>query len=287
MIESFLVLTAWLPLPAVPQEPIEAEATAAATPMEQYSALRTEYDQAMQAFWKEFQEQPEDQQEAFYAKRPSAEEYVPRFLELAEAHAKTEAAASSLLWVAQYSQDSRNVSKALDTLIVDHLDSPSLGQACGLLMRKYDVGEKYLTEILEQSSNPDVQGNACYYLGKHYMSCADLTGTLSEATAEQRQAYVGYLGGEEVVARIAAMDPAELQKQAEACFERVSADFPDVVFRRSSTLGRAAGNDLFQLRSLQIGMLAPDIAGEDIFGTEFKISDYRGKVVVLDFWGNW
>jgi hypothetical protein len=37
----------------------------------------------------------------------------------------------------------------------------------------------------------------------------------------------------------------------------------------------------------EVGDLAPEIVGEDIDGTEFKLSDYRGKVVVLDFWGDW
>ena len=32
---------------------------------------------------------------------------------------------------------------------------------------------------------------------------------------------------------------------------------------------------------------APEIEGVDIDGKKFKLSDYRGKVVVLDFWGNW
>jgi len=36
-----------------------------------------------------------------------------------------------------------------------------------------------------------------------------------------------------------------------------------------------------------LGKEAPEIEGEDIDGKRFKLSDYRGKVVVLDFWGNW
>jgi hypothetical protein len=36
-----------------------------------------------------------------------------------------------------------------------------------------------------------------------------------------------------------------------------------------------------------LGKVAPEIKGEDIDGKAFKLSDYRGKVVVLDFWGNW
>ena len=57
----------------------------------------------------------------------------------------------------------------------------------------------------------------------------------------------------------------------------------------------AAGTDLeskarspiFQEERLQIGMEVPDIVGKDLDGVEFKLSDYRGKVVVIDFWGDW
>jgi hypothetical protein len=38
---------------------------------------------------------------------------------------------------------------------------------------------------------------------------------------------------------------------------------------------------------LEVGNLAPEIEGEDIDGKKFKLSDYRGKIVMLDFWGNW
>jgi hypothetical protein len=43
----------------------------------------------------------------------------------------------------------------------------------------------------------------------------------------------------------------------------------------------------FEKDNLAIGMKAPDIKGEDLDGVSFKLSDYRGKVVVLDFWGDW
>jgi hypothetical protein len=43
----------------------------------------------------------------------------------------------------------------------------------------------------------------------------------------------------------------------------------------------------FEQERLQIGMTAPDIEGADVDGTPFKLSDYRGKVVVIDFWGFW
>ena len=45
--------------------------------------------------------------------------------------------------------------------------------------------------------------------------------------------------------------------------------------------------ELFEENNLVVGKVAPDIVGKDLDGVEFKLSDYRGKVVFLDFWGNW
>ena len=41
------------------------------------------------------------------------------------------------------------------------------------------------------------------------------------------------------------------------------------------------------LRGFTIGKVAPDIAGVDLDGTRFRLRDYRGKVVVLAFSGEW
>ncbi len=38
---------------------------------------------------------------------------------------------------------------------------------------------------------------------------------------------------------------------------------------------------------LRVGQAAPEISGEDIRGRPLKLSDYRGDVVVLSFWGSW
>jgi cytochrome oxidase Cu insertion factor (SCO1/SenC/PrrC family) len=36
-----------------------------------------------------------------------------------------------------------------------------------------------------------------------------------------------------------------------------------------------------------VGGVAPDFTARDQEGKSFKLSEYRGKVVVLDFWGFW
>jgi len=70
--------------------------------------------------------------------------------------------------------------------------------------------------------------------------------------------------------------------------EAAKRDFESVIeASRDAQLVKEARADLFELENLQIGMIAPDIEGEDLDGVPFKLSDYRGKVVVLDFWGDW
>lgn len=41
------------------------------------------------------------------------------------------------------------------------------------------------------------------------------------------------------------------------------------------------------VETLTVGKVAPDITGRDLNGTEFRLSDYRGKVVALVFFGEW
>lgn len=96
-----------------------------------------------------------------------------------------------------------------------------------------------------------------------------------------------------------------LRSQAENAFEAVVKDYGDCpaigIGRRgwdtsdrpvkgASTLGDVARAKLIEIRgfaNLMIGKTAPDIAGEDLNGTELKLSDYRGKVVLLVFWASW
>jgi len=67
---------------------------------------------------------------------------------------------------------------------------------------------------------------------------------------------------------------------------RVRKDFADVKLG-TRTLAKLAGGAVFELENLQIGMTVPDITGADVDGAAFKLSDYRGKVVMIDFWGDW
>jgi thiol-disulfide isomerase/thioredoxin len=54
-----------------------------------------------------------------------------------------------------------------------------------------------------------------------------------------------------------------------------------------TTLGQSAEAGLDSMLNLAVGKPAPDIDGLDLDGKPLKLSDFRGKVVVLVFWGSW
>jgi len=82
------------------------------------------------------------------------------------------------------------------------------------------------------------------------------------------------------------IDQSKFLTEAEKALETVVSKYGHVKYKRQP-IGPAAQGLLYEIQHLAIGRVAPEIEGEDIDGVAFKLSDYRGKVVVLDFWGDW
>lgn len=51
--------------------------------------------------------------------------------------------------------------------------------------------------------------------------------------------------------------------------------------------GQRAKGKLFRHENLVVGKPVPDFETVDVDGNAFKLSDYKGKVTVIDFWGFW
>ena len=82
---------------------------------------------------------------------------------------------------------------------------------------------------------------------------------------------------------------ASLLVEAKKALETAKQDYADVKVG-DSLLRTVVQNQLAGLNNIgQLipGKPAPDIVGEDLSGKSFKLSDYRGKVVLLDFWAHW
>jgi hypothetical protein len=235
------------------------------TPQEQYKALLKEHAEAMKAYQEAMQKAttPEDKRKVREDKYPNL---APKFLELAEKHPKAPIAVDALAWVVQNdrggSEDSPRA-RAVAILLKEHVQSEKMGPVCQSLAQSGDKdAADLLRAILDKNTHKSVQGLACLSLAQHLKGRAE---GMAESQAEEAE---------------------KLRKESEELFERAGAKYASVKLG-SGTVGATAKAELFELRHLSIGREAPDIVGQDADGKKFKLSDYKGKVVLLDFWGNW
>jgi hypothetical protein len=159
-----------------------------------------------------------------------------------------------LTWAAVHGNDAAISNRVIDAIIKDHTKSARLVElfehftALGRQVMPTKA-QRLLEDVISDNPNAQVRAWAMYVGARN-------VGRNRQATDEQKQQAADWL-------------------------------------QQAATL--AAGTDLagriaapkFEKEHLQVGMAAPEIAGADIDGVPFKLSDYRGKVVVLDFWGFW
>lgn len=69
--------------------------------------------------------------------------------------------------------------------------------------------------------------------------------------------------------------------------ERLVLDLKDTTDSDLKLIAAYAEGIVFDHKSLAVGKLVPELESKDTDGIPFKLSDYRGKVVVLHFWGHW
>lgn len=89
---------------------------------------------------------------------------------------------------------------------------------------------------------------------------------------------------------LAATDIAPTRKEAEELYRRIIGElsaesFPSL--RDGAKLGELAQEGLYSLLNLSIGAPVPETKGHDTDDVEFKLSDYRGRVIVLVFSAQW
>jgi HEAT repeat protein len=268
------------------------------TPAEQVKTLIGQYDAASADFRKRYEAAKSDEErEKVFEWYPDNEAYAAVVLSVAEQHPKDPAAFDALLWAVKHARQFHAdpvFIKARDTLARDYLTDPRIGPFCQALRRAQldPTAPAILRDVLAKNPSKPAQAEAAYALAKVLNERAGFAELFStKATPEQIEGF-GKTYGKDVIATLKRADPAALRKEYEQLLERILADkdYAATVIDRGEAkvaLGELADRELFSFRHLQPGKPAPDIAGEDVDGVKFKLSDYRGKVVLLDFWGHW
>ena len=75
----------------------------------------------------------------------------------------------------------------------------------------------------------------------------------------------------------------KVREEMEKKFEEAQEKYADVKLARG-TVGEKAKSELFDLHHLSVGKPAPQVEGLDQDGKKFNLAEYKGKVVLLDFW---
>jgi hypothetical protein len=160
--------------------------------------------------------------------------------------------------------DMRARDKARALVMEHHLASPGIESMIPTLARQgrgYDV--KLLNMLIEKNPAKPVKAMAAYMLAQNV-----------KAEAEGPK-----------------VKDSEIEaKQAEAikALEKLAEEYGDVqVTGLRGKIGDVARTAIEEIKKSPIGKVTPEIEAEDVDGVNFKLSDYRGKVVLLDFWGHW
>jgi thiol-disulfide isomerase/thioredoxin len=269
---------------------------------ERYEALIREYDAAEEAWLKRL-----DGGGDTVARRAwPGSSFAPRFLELAEAAPDDPAATDALLWVANRAMnvgagDERlypHYCRAIKLLAQGrHLDDARVGRACTQGLRYASAPTESLLRLLsDRSRDREVRGRATLALGNLLYAKAMIARApwlRADKKSPSEEAFFKRLNPDHLD-YLRETDPGKSEGEAEVVFERAIKNYGDVIYHRSSgrgdrdvTIADAARSALHKLRDLAIGKVAPEIEGVDIDGRPLKLSDHRGKVVVLTFWATW
>jgi len=192
------------------------------------------------------------------AVRVSDPKFFDAVIARAEKDEKDEGAPELLAWVATSASFMPVGRQAAKKLIDKNPDHPAVARVLASLAGGRGDSSETIKLVLEKSKNPTVKTAAAMAMGQSLARRID-------ALADKPE------------------EADKLAAEAEKYFTMVI----DELAKDAPAAKKAAEQELKSLRTLRVGKEAPEIAGGDLDGKEFKLSDYRGKVILLDFWGQW
>ena len=261
-------------------------------PAEQCRTLSAEFNRVASA-WR--QAATDAQRQELFARI----EGVPlKMLELARRHPQDPVALDALTqvitqeyWFTAYTahpgwgKDSPQAA-AIAILLRDHLTSDKLGDACKRVQYGFrQECEDFLRTVMEKSPHREIRGMTCLRLAEFLATRIEKLDLL-KGQPDMASRYE-MIFGKEYMGKLQSMDRAKAMREAEEMYVQAGEKFGDVKNPDGGTVGERVKAVLYEMRHLAIGKEAPDITGTDQDGQAFKLSDYRGKVVLVYFWSEY
>jgi peroxiredoxin len=249
---------------------------------EKLISLRREMSNEQQTVLKEYQSSEGDKKQAALNKYMGiAPAYSLKMYKLAEENPKDDVGFDAAMAAFQFGQGGAMSKKAMDMILTYHIDNPKLKPLIPNLGGGGDAGMTALKTLSEKSKDKEVQGESLYYLGAARLENADYPRTgkplsMEEQTAEFKDAKAILTRAAKEFGDVKIVRGRKMPNQTEAEF-----------MAKQPTIAKQVEGQMFFLNNLTVGKTMPDATSENLDGQKVKISDYRGKVVVLDIWATW
>ena len=217
------------------------------------------------------------------------EAHAGRILEMARRQPQDAAGADALLWIVTNDSDGTEIlAQALGLLQRDHAQSPKFG---ALFRPLADVPptvavEKLLRAIVEKNPDAGLQTEATFHLARTLNHQFQLWVKWQQSKEAVDREALELVNGKELIAKIKTASPEKVSAEAEMYYDKFIAAAASGKGGRRSPV-EMAKRELYDLRYLSVGKVAPETEGEDVDGQKLKLSDYRGKVTAIVFWGDW
>lgn len=262
------------------------------TPAEQYKTLREAYDNASTSDVLLTDAERLQFIGRVYAHRNAL---AQKFLTLAEEHPDDPIALDALIqaawqvnttpWPVELVGEDTARAKVFELIQRDHIRSDRLGPLCERVSRGFSREyEAFLRAAAEANPHKGIRAAATLSLG-HFLNNRLQRTDLFREQPELAMEFAG-LYGQEYLSELQRQDRDTTVRGIEAVFERAAENYGDVKLAGGDVVAERARTVLFEIRNLTVGKEAPDIEGEDQDGKRFRLSDYRGRVVLLDFWSH-
>jgi thiol-disulfide isomerase/thioredoxin len=173
-----------------------------------------------------------------------------------------DAAVYAIKLLGKYSLNNEDFQKASVIIMDHHINNAKIGPALEQMVDAGSMGLSFLQNIGEKTTSKEVQALAFF----NTALALDARAASQEGSATDESL-------------------AKMRKEALDLIDKALALAPEAKIG-DKTLKEASVAGIASLK-LGVGNEAPDVEGIDLEGNKIKLSSYRGKVVLLDFWATW
>jgi peroxiredoxin len=229
----------------------------------------------------------EAEKNQYRASVPTVAPYATKVMAIIKAHLGQPETARGVSWLVTQAAAFPEGQEALTMIGTSYVTSGGIAEAIKALeYHPLAMAEPILTAVREKNSNPTEKAAATYALGVQYFRIFETasSGTPPAAPNQECCGNDGTTG--KTAAPLLSPEAEKAKARAMDLFQEVTSLYPKEAIQ-GFPLAEQASRMIFEMANLSVGVVAPEIEGQDLDGNAFKLSDFRGKHVMLIFWGGW